>query len=144
MRVLLDANIYISYLLGPEPDSAILEAVESGIRGEYTILLPLALWEELVDVVTGKPYFQQRITPQQLRRLKEILEVFAEVLPEMEEAIPRVVRDPKDDYLLAHALLDAADYLVTGDADLLALDPVGALRIVSPRDFVRALREASR
>jgi len=141
MRALIDTNIYLSYLLGPGPDSAVREVVEAGVRGEYTILLPVALWEEMTNVVQHKTYFRHRISPQELQQLQKILGAFAELLPEMEEPIPRVVRDPKDDYLLAHAVLDAADYLVTGDADLLTLDPVGSLRIVTPRDFVKILRE---
>jgi putative PIN family toxin of toxin-antitoxin system len=52
------------------------------------------------------------------------------------------VRDPKDGIVLATALGGRADYLVTGDADLLVLrdDPrVGTLRIVTVREFLELL-----
>ncbi len=142
MRVLLDVNIYLSYLLTPHADSAISTVVEAGVLGEYVMLLPEALWEELVSVVSRKPYLRQHIKPEQLQTLYDLLAPWAERTPEIDVPIPRVVRDPKDDYLLAHALLDAADFLVTGDADLLALDPVGPLRILSPADFADILRKA--
>ena len=40
---------------------------------------------------------------------------------------------PKDDYLLAYGLMGGADYLVTGDEDLLTLGDVEGLKIVSRR-----------
>ena len=45
--------------------------------------------------------------------------------------------DPGDDYLLAMAIAADADFLVTGDGALQALQRVGAARIVSPRRFLR-------
>lgn len=55
-------------------------------------------------------------------------------------------RDPKDDYLLACALAGGAHYLVSGDADLLALDghpDLGTLRIVTAAAFLAALNARS-
>jgi len=67
--------------------------------------------------------------------------IAAELVPEIEETVPALVRDPKDDYLLAHALVARADYLVTGDKDLLVLNPVGDLQILSPTQFTLILAE---
>ena len=53
--------------------------------------------------------------------------------------MPSVTRDRKDDYLLAYAVVGRADYLVTGDRDLLVLGEVEGVRIVSPAGFVGAL-----
>ena len=44
-------------------------------------------------------------------------------------------RDPKDDYLLYTALAAKADYLVSGDNDLLSLQTMGSTRILSFVDF---------
>jgi putative PIN family toxin of toxin-antitoxin system len=46
-----------------------------------------------------------------------------------------VCRDPDDDTILACALEARADYLVTGDEDLLELKIFKGIRIVTPRDF---------
>lgn len=46
-----------------------------------------------------------------------------------------VCRDPGDDAILACALEARADYLVTGDVDLLELKVFKGVRIVTPRDF---------
>lgn len=54
-------------------------------------------------------------------------------------------RDPKDDIFLACALAGQCDYLVTGDRDLLDLQGhpgLGQLRIVTPREFLEAVKES--
>jgi uncharacterized protein len=60
------------------------------------------------------------------------------------ETLPISVRDLKDEPILASALGGDADYLVTGDADLLVLDGdprLGKLRIVTARLFLDVLGE---
>jgi uncharacterized protein len=70
-----------------------------------------------------------------------VLLAVGEVIQPIEQSIPAVTRDRKDDYLLAYAVVGAADYLVTGDEDLLVLKHVGRLRIVSPPAFAGILRD---
>ena len=65
----------------------------------------------------------------------EILRETAEMLPEIQEPIPAVVRDPKDDDLIAHAVLGRAVVLVASDEDLPALEHLDTVRILSPRQF---------
>jgi len=48
----------------------------------------------------------------------------------------RLCRDPKDDMLLEIAANGRASHLVTGDADLLRLDPFEDVRIVTPAAFL--------
>jgi predicted nucleic acid-binding protein len=50
-------------------------------------------------------------------------------------------RDPKDDYLIAYALIYQADYLVTGDKDLLVLGKVEELEIVRPAEMRKLLEQ---
>ena len=47
-----------------------------------------------------------------------------------------VCRDPDDDYALGCAMAGAADYLVTGDADLLTLGKYKGVSIVEAREFL--------
>jgi len=49
--------------------------------------------------------------------------------------VQSVCRDPGDDAILACALEARADYLVTGEVDLLELKNFEGIRIVNPRDF---------
>lgn len=53
---------------------------------------------------------------------------------------PAVTRDPKDGYPLAYAAVGAADYLVTGAADLLLLEEaIEQFSILTPRAFLHVL-----
>ena len=45
-------------------------------------------------------------------------------------------RDPKDDKFLELAVNGKADYLITGDRDLLILHPFRDIQIISPADFL--------
>lgn len=50
-----------------------------------------------------------------------------------------VCRDPDDDMLLEAAVAGNADYIVTGDADLLVIQEYKQIKIVTPRIFLGAL-----
>ena len=52
-----------------------------------------------------------------------------------QRSFPQRCRYPKDDYLLACAVVGLADYIVTGDDDLLVLKEVEGVKMVSAREF---------
>jgi len=133
---MLDANVLISYLLTADQQSPVVEIVEAVARGELMLLFPAELLDELARRVPSKPYLAGRIATEDLMQLTSLLSELSEPIPTLTEPIPPLTRDPKDDYLIAYAVVCEADYLVTGDADLLALHQIGDLRIVSPREFV--------
>lgn len=135
MRVLIDANVFISYLLAPQRPSPSATIIRSAILGSFVLLLPEALLEELTAKVGEKPYLAQRITPDEAAELAEILHLVAETISRITQPIPAITRDAKDDYLIAYAVIGEADYLVSGDSDLLALDQVDGVKIVTPRQF---------
>ena len=139
MRVLLDTNILISFLLAPDRGGPVHQVVRAGLRGTVVLLLPQELLGELSRKIPEKRYLADRIRPEELQEFIRLISELGELLPPIEMAIPAVTRDPKDDYLLAYALIGEADYLVTGDEDLLVLEQVGDLRIVSSRSFVDIL-----
>ncbi len=68
--------------------------------------------------------------------LESTLGEVAETVSHISESIPAVTRDPKDDYLIAYALVGEADYLVTGDQELLVIGQIDTVKIVTPRDFL--------
>lgn len=139
MRVLLDTNIFISFLLSPRRDSPSTTIVRASILGKFVLLLPEGLLVELAARVRTKPYLAQRIPSEDVDELVQILSTIAEPIPPIEWPIPAVTRDPKDDYLIAYALVGSADYLVTGDRDLLTLGQVDHVNIVTAREFATLL-----
>lgn len=143
LRVILDTNLLISYLLDPARETPYRRVVEAAVTGEVVPLLTPELVDELVAKIATKPYLADRVPPARAKALLDLLSRAGEVLDRITDPFPRIVRDRKDDYLIAYARAGAADTLVTGDKDLLALDPAvtAPLRIVSPADFARALAD---
>ena len=139
MRVFLDANIWVSYLLNPAGKSPVNVVVEAAFEGTYTLLAANPLFDELTRKVVAKSRLARRITAREVERLVDTLREIGELVPAIVEAIPPVTRDQKGDYVLAYALVGRADYLVTGDEDLLTLGEVAGLKVVSPREFVTLL-----
>ncbi|MBA3944060.1 MAG: putative toxin-antitoxin system toxin component, PIN family [Herpetosiphonaceae bacterium] len=109
--------------------------VEAAIVGIFTLLVSADLLEELKRRIATKPYRAQRIESVRIELLVDTLLANAETIPTIEEPFPEVGRDRKDDYLIAYGHVGQADYLVTGDEDLLSLKEVGSLKIVTPRQF---------
>ena len=136
----LDANIFISYLLARDRSATIQLCVESGLAGEFTLVVAQPLLDELARKISEKPYLAARIPQADLTRLIAVLSLVGVMIPPSEEPIPSVSRDDKDDYVLAYAKIADADYLVTGDKDLLVLrNLIDRPAIRTPAEFVREL-----
>jgi len=141
MRVLLDTIVLVSHLLTSERAGAIATIFDALGNGEFVLLVPLPLLDELDRVVTQKPSLARYIQPEQLAALRGILLDIGEVVPPISGVLPIVSRDRKDDYLLAYAVVGEADYVVTGDEDLLVLKRLDKLQILSPPAFAALLRD---
>lgn len=139
VRSLLDANVFISYLLSADNSRAVIRVVEGAFTGAYQLLLPEGVVAELREKTATKPWLVAHITPEETERLAGILMTVADVLPEVPEPLPDVGRDRKDDYLFAHAVVGRADFLVSGDKGVQAVGRVGDVRVVSPAVFLAAM-----
>lgn len=140
MRVLVDTNVLISFLLGRGEDGSIRTIFRAFLAGRFTLLLPRWLLNELISTVRSKPRLSKQITAEQLDHFIDLLILSAEQLDEIESPVPAVTRDPDDDYVLAYAMVNEADYLVTGDKDLLSLQgQIADLKIVTPSQFTEIL-----
>lgn len=136
MRVLIDTNVLISYLLRPAETGAVRMIIRGFLEDRFTLLVPEVLLQELEVTVLGKRRLAERILPDELDTFVAVLAEFGERVDAIQETIPAVTRDPKDDYLLAYALVGRADYLVTGDRDLLALrGQMPGVEILTPAQF---------
>ena len=138
MRVILDANIWISYLLSPRGDGTIPTLVQACIKPPIRLIVPRELMRELEGAYQKSPYLQDRVSEENFQRLLLLLPQVGQIPPAL-TGFASVVRDPKDDYLLAYGLIAQADFLVTGDKDLLAVGQVDSLTIIGPSEFLMLL-----
>jgi putative PIN family toxin of toxin-antitoxin system len=130
MRVVLDTNVLISAALKRQSTpGAAAHIVEQ--RGG---LLKSHVTEQQLFEVVARPYFAELIdadTQAWLRNLMAAAELVA-----ITERIT-ACRDPTDDKFLELAVSGQADLIVTGDADLLALNPFRGIPIITPAAFVQ-------
>jgi uncharacterized protein len=141
LRALLDANILISYLLTTGRQTTITAIVDAGLLGEYTLLMANDLLQGIANKIATKRYLTKKITAEHLTELEDALRSVSERVAPVEGSLPAVTRDPKDDYFLPYAVVGQANYLVSGDDDLLVLGKVEGVRIVRPAEFLELLQQ---
>ena len=140
MKVLIDTNVFLSYMLAPERPSTVTAVVTACLSlDEIDLLVPPEQITEFRGKAATKRYFRSRIPHKAIAEFAAHLRVLGELLPPQEEPVA-YSRDPKDDDLVAYAVINEADYLVTGNQDLLVLRQVHQLQIATPAQFLKILR----
>ena len=134
-KVVIDANVLISAAYGGIPLDAVSKAFSTG-----EVFLSPAVIEEIDGTIRRlSPKLGEGKAGFLLTRWKRFASRCT-VLNPLEKG--HICRDPKDDAYLHLCIAAGADFLVTGDKDLLAVDTerVAALperfRIVTPRQFL--------
>ncbi|MCA9859719.1 MAG: putative toxin-antitoxin system toxin component, PIN family [Thermomicrobiales bacterium] len=134
--VVIDANVFLSFLLNPDKQTATVHVVRSAIAGDLALVFPPGIAEELRRKVREKPYFRSRITEGMLESLLKLIQEVG--MPPWEQASwPVRSSDPDDQYLLDAAAGNGVDFLITGDRGLLATDRAAdSALIVTPAQFL--------
>jgi uncharacterized protein len=138
IRAVLDTNVVLSGLLWQGAPHALLDQVR---EGKLTFISSPALLAELAEVL-ARPQFETILTRSNTSRERSLAEVreLTEVIEPPPLAEP-VCRDPDDDQVLACALAAAANLIVSGDRDLLALGSFRDIRILTPNAALAALSD---
>ena len=129
MRLILDTNLWLSFLI-----SSKFEKLDELLFNQKSkLLFSQELLEEFI-AVAKRPKLRKYISKDELEDLLETIDEVAEfvnVTSEISEC-----RDPKDNFLLSLAVDGKADYLLTGDKDLLVLKKIGNTEIKTISEFL--------
>ncbi len=128
MRVIIDTNLWISFLIG----KSLAGLTDALIANRITVLFSEQMFAELIEVLR-RPKFKKYFSDAAIEELIALLYdrvKWVEITCHFDAC-----RDRKDNFLLDLAVSGQADYLVTGDADLLVLNPFHNTAIVSFRSF---------
>ena len=130
-RLVVDTNVLISHLLLPSssPSKALRIALTMG-----ELLVSNATLAELAQVIQ-RPKFDKYLSNQDRKRFFEVLAPLC-IPVEIIQPI-HACRDPKDDKFLEVAINGSANFILTGDRDLLALHPFHDIPILSPSQYLR-------
>jgi putative PIN family toxin of toxin-antitoxin system len=129
-RVVIDTNVLISGLLSTT--SAPARAVEKAVT-KAQLVATLETLRELIEKLHSPkfdPYVRRERRDALLERVASLVEII-DVLQSI-----RASRDPKDNKFLEAAVNGRADVLVTGDKDLLDLNPFRGVAIVTPAAYL--------
>ncbi|CAN5192859.1 putative toxin-antitoxin system toxin component, PIN family [soil metagenome] len=130
-RYVIDANAIVSAFLfeRSKPGRALQLALERGV-----ILLSESVAAELAEVLRREKF--ERYVIRQKR--EELLKAFIQeaTLVEVAERID-ACRDPRDNKYLELAVSGGADCIVSGDEDLLVLNPFRGIAILRPAEFLK-------
>jgi putative PIN family toxin of toxin-antitoxin system len=129
-RIVVDTNVLISRLLLPAsvPGRAIRQAVDTG-----QLVVSAATMEELATVL-GRRKFDPYLSIADRQEFIRLLGRIAEMIPIVR--VVRACRGPRDDKFLEVAVNGRADLIITGDRDLLELNPFMDIAILSPVAYV--------
>lgn len=131
MRVVIDTNVFVSGLM--LPTSVPGRILTAAIAGGFEIVLCEAMLEE-IGAALHYPKVRKRIalSDMELDRCMQALRFIADVV-DPSGATVSVPGDRDDDVILATLVVGKADWLVTGDAALLAL--ADKYPIATPAEF---------
>ena len=129
MKVILDCNIWISFLLSRQ--DCLLRRMLMDTR--FDICICEELLAEIVKVAR-RDKIRKRVSEAELQQLLKIIDAFCEKTT-IDHIAESIIRDPKDLYLLSLAETIDADYIVSGDKDLTDLNQHLSTRIIKLADF---------
>jgi putative PIN family toxin of toxin-antitoxin system len=129
-RFVADTNVLISRLVfrNSVPAQAVLHATTTA-----KLILSTETLEELESVLS-RPKFDIYLTLSERLAFFDILRLTAVTI---ESVTPLAAcRDPKDDKFLALAITGQAEFILSGDQDLLSLHPFRGIDILTPRQYL--------
>ena len=131
MRVVFDTNVLLSaFLFGGKS----LDAIEAGMNSGAEFFISAFILREFSEKLKGK----FRIPSAEISRYTELLDtVFRKVTPSNE--VPTACDDEDDNEILRLTEFVHADYLITGDKDLLRLNTFLQTKILSPAEFSKVV-----
>jgi uncharacterized protein len=132
-KVIIDTNLWISFLIGKE----LISLKGLLINKIVTPVLSNQLINE-INLVTQRPKFIKYFPLQKVHELIKFLKIIS-LFVEIKSQVS-ICRDAKDNYLLALAKDSQADFLITGDLDLLILQHFANTKIVTYQDFLALIQ----
>ena len=127
-KVIIDTNLWISFLIGKE-----LQNLKALIINEKIKLITTDQLIDELEIVTSRENLKKYFDQDKVAELIVLLNIVSEKV--RIRKIEQICRDPKDDFLLALAKESKADFLITGDKDLLELKIYGRTEILTVKKF---------
>jgi uncharacterized protein len=136
MRAVVDTNILIRTLI--KPSGTVGPVLARLVAGDYVLVYSEPVLAELLaKLVLPRIAKKYAIGESVIEATLAVIALRGELVGPTRKL--KVCRDPKDDMLIEAAVAGEAEYVVSGDEDLLVLKKFELVRFVTPRAFLEAL-----
>jgi putative PIN family toxin of toxin-antitoxin system len=132
LRVVLDTNIWISFMIGKE-----LKGLEKYLNKKVKIITSSEQIEELVSVLRREK-FKKYFLKDDIKELLFLIMKVSEIVNINHNIYD--CRDEKDNFILEMAINGKVDIIVTGDNDLLILHPYKNISIINYKEFEKIMK----
>ena len=129
LKLIIDTNLWISFIISNKQN--LLDSLL--YSQEARLLFSKELITEILQSIT-KPKLKKYFGTNALEEMLLIFDPFIDFIEV--KSIVTVCRDNKDNFLLALAKDGQADFLITGDKDLLVLKRYGKTKIISISEYL--------
>ena len=128
IKIIIDTNVWVSFLMGRT-----LKGLECYIYDNHFQIISCKEQLSELQEVLYRPKMARYFSVQQINGMFELLAdnaLFVKIFSKID-----ICRDAKDNYLLTMAIDSNADFLITGDKDLLSIKQIDVTKIISFKDF---------
>lgn len=133
MKIILDCNIWISFLIGHQ--AQLIQQILTDTRFDVHVCDELL---EEIHNVCAREKIGVRVNDEELEDFFRIIYAYCH-MAKIEQKAQSKIRDAKDLYLLSFAESIEADCIVSGDADLLDLKQHKKTNMIKLSDFKKLL-----
>lgn len=133
-RLVIDTNLWISFIISNK-----LQYLDELLRSSHITLL---FSTELLDEIrrtASKPKLKIFFPSGTVEEMLDVIEPFSEMVEV--ESVVNECRDPNDNFLLALAKDGNADFLITGDKDLLSIKQFEHTKIITFSDLIEIVKK---
>ena len=131
-RIIIDTNLWISFLITKN-----FKKLDEKIKAKkIRICFSLEAIDEFLTVA-DRPKFRRHFSKADIEQLIDIFDVYGEVV-EVKSKVD-LCRDRKDNFLLSLSRDSQANYLITGDKDLLDLKTFEGTKIIKMSDYLKKI-----
>ena len=127
-KIIVDTNIWISFLIGKS-----LKGLQNQIDSQFIKIITCDEQLHELSEVFKKPKIKKYFSKDQIIEFFELLDESSEIFLILTKT--NLCRDPKDNYLVSLAMESKADFLISGDMDLLELNRIGDTIVLNYSDF---------
>jgi putative PIN family toxin of toxin-antitoxin system len=133
LKIIIDTNLWVSFIISNK--LTLLDGLLFSQKAR--LLFSKELIDEIASTIT-KPKLKKYFATNGLGEMLTIFEPFIDLI-QVKTSVS-ICRDPKDNFLLELAQDGKADYLLTGDKDLLSIEKFGKTKIISISTFLQTTK----